>query len=150
MVTRFACARLRDRAKKNLLLVTLDEATEVHEASRLQEWLDSIGIEPFVRVVNASLVASRDTQFVIGRARRSSIFLLQADLQCFHRVVVANFVERRERPTRTDASMMRTQTGAGRTSCPSAVSPHMPNLARPCDAFRDGSASSLWCSSHWY
>ena len=61
MVTRFACARLRDRAYKKLLLVTLAEATEVHEASRLQEKLDSIGIELFVRVVNASLVASRVT-----------------------------------------------------------------------------------------
>ncbi|MCC7054731.1 MAG: arsenical pump-driving ATPase [Gemmatimonadaceae bacterium] len=50
--------RLRDPVYTKMLLVTLAEATPVHEASRLQEDLRRAGIEPFGWVVNASLSAS--------------------------------------------------------------------------------------------
>lgn len=50
--------RLRDPMYTKMLLVTLAEATPVHEASRLQDDLRRAGIEPFGWVVNASLAAS--------------------------------------------------------------------------------------------
>lgn len=50
--------RLRDPIYTKMLLVTLAEATPVHEAERLQADLRRAGIEPFGWVVNASLAAS--------------------------------------------------------------------------------------------
>lgn len=50
--------RLRDPRYTKMLLVTLAEATPVHEASRLQDDLRRAGIAPFGWVVNASLAAS--------------------------------------------------------------------------------------------
>lgn len=47
--------RLRDGAFTKILLVTLAEATPVHEAAALQEDLRRAGIEPFAWVVNQSL-----------------------------------------------------------------------------------------------
>ncbi|MGE5492232.1 MAG: arsenical pump-driving ATPase [Actinomycetota bacterium] len=50
--------RLRDRDFTRVLIVTLPEATPVHEAERLQGDLDRAGIEPFAWVINQSLLAS--------------------------------------------------------------------------------------------
>jgi arsenite-transporting ATPase len=50
--------RLRDPAFTRVLVVTLPEATPVHEAERLQQDLRRAGIEPFGWVVNQSLLAS--------------------------------------------------------------------------------------------
>lgn len=50
--------RLRDARYTKVLVVTLAEATPVHEASRLQDDLRRAGIEPFGWIVNASLAAS--------------------------------------------------------------------------------------------
>ncbi len=63
--------RLRDPAFTRVLLVTLPEATPVHEAQALQEDLGRAGIAPFAWVVNQSLVptATRDP---ILAARRAS------------------------------------------------------------------------------
>jgi arsenite-transporting ATPase len=54
--------RLRDRNYTRVLIVTLPEATPVHEAASLQEDLRRAGIEPFAWVVNQSLapLAVRD------------------------------------------------------------------------------------------
>jgi arsenite-transporting ATPase len=49
-------ARLRDPDFTKLLLVTLAEATPVHEAAALQEDLRRAGIEPFAWIVNQSLL----------------------------------------------------------------------------------------------
>jgi arsenite-transporting ATPase len=46
--------RLRDSAFTRVLLVTLPEATPVHEAARLQEDLRRAGIEPYAWVINQS------------------------------------------------------------------------------------------------
>lgn len=46
--------RLRDREFTRVILVTLPEATPVHEAARLQEDLLRAGIKPFAWVVNQS------------------------------------------------------------------------------------------------
>lgn len=50
--------RLRDPAFTRVLIVTLAEATPVHEAERLQADLRRAGVEPFAWVVNQSLLAS--------------------------------------------------------------------------------------------
>ena len=62
--------RLRDPAFTRVLLVTLPEATPVHEAQALQADLARAGIEPFAWVVNQSLtpVATRDP--VLAARRR--------------------------------------------------------------------------------
>ncbi len=50
--------RLRDPAYTRILVVTLAEATPVHEAERLQADLARAGIAPFAWVINQSLLAS--------------------------------------------------------------------------------------------
>lgn len=50
--------RLRDPRFTRVLIVTLAEATPVHEAERLQDDLRRAGIEPFAWVINQSLLAS--------------------------------------------------------------------------------------------
>ena len=50
--------RLRDPAWTRVLIVTLAEATPVHEAERLQADLRRAGIEPYAWVINQSLLAS--------------------------------------------------------------------------------------------
>lgn len=54
--------RLRDPGHTRVLIVTLPEATPVHEAAALQEDLRRAGIEPFAWVINQSLapLAVRD------------------------------------------------------------------------------------------
>ena len=53
--------RLRDRAYTHVLIVTLPEATPVHEAERLQGDLARAGITPYAWVINQSLLASGTT-----------------------------------------------------------------------------------------
>ncbi|HJV24869.1 MAG TPA: arsenical pump-driving ATPase [Aromatoleum sp.] len=50
--------RLRDKAYTHVLIVTLPEATPVHEAERLQGDLARAGIESYAWVINQSLLAS--------------------------------------------------------------------------------------------
>jgi len=50
--------RLRDPAFTRILLVTLPEATPVHEAADLQQDLRRAHIEPFAWVINQSLLHS--------------------------------------------------------------------------------------------
>jgi len=50
--------RLRDKDYTRVLIVTLPEATPVHEAERLQDDLARAGIEPCAWVINQSLLAS--------------------------------------------------------------------------------------------
>lgn len=50
--------RLRDPAFTRVLIVTLPEATPVHEAERLQSDLARAGIAPYAWIINQSLLAS--------------------------------------------------------------------------------------------
>ena len=50
--------RLRDKDFTQVFVVTLPEATPVHEAARLQSDLRRAGIEPYAWVINQSLLAS--------------------------------------------------------------------------------------------
>ncbi len=62
--------RLRDPEYTRMLLITLAQATPVHEASRLQDDLRRAGIEPYGWVVNASLAASGTTHPLLAERAR--------------------------------------------------------------------------------
>ncbi len=68
--------RLRDPVFTKILLVTLPEATPVHEAAALQRDLERAGIRPFAWVLNQSLVPLAVTDPVLRRRR--------SDEQRFH------------------------------------------------------------------
>lgn len=57
--------RLRDPAYTHVFIVTLPEATPVHEAERLSRDLARAGIEPHAWVINQSLLASGTTHPVL-------------------------------------------------------------------------------------
>jgi arsenite-transporting ATPase len=63
--------RLRDAAFTKILLVTLPEATPVHEAAALQRDLERAGIRPFAWVINQSLTPLEVTDPVLVRRRES-------------------------------------------------------------------------------
>ena len=63
--------RLRDPAFTKILLVTLPEATPVHEAAALQRDLERADIRPFGWVINQSLTPLRVTDPVLVRRRAS-------------------------------------------------------------------------------
>lgn len=65
--------RLRDPAFCRMLLVTLPEATPVHEAAALQDDLRRAGIEPCAWVVNQSLLGSHASDPLL-RAREQAEF----------------------------------------------------------------------------
>jgi len=68
--------RLRDKQFTRILVVTLPEATPVHEAERLQGDLARAGIEPYAWVINQSLAASgtRDL-LLLDRGRMEAPFI---------------------------------------------------------------------------
>ena len=64
-------ARLRDPIFTHILLVTLPEATPVHEAAALQEDLRRAHIEPFAWVINQSLINSGSCDPLLRRREKS-------------------------------------------------------------------------------
>jgi arsenite-transporting ATPase len=63
--------RLRDAVFTKILLVTLPEATPVHEAAALQRDLERADIHPFAWVINQSLTPLTVTDPVLARRRES-------------------------------------------------------------------------------
>lgn len=63
--------RLRDPLFTHILLVTLPEATPVHEAAALQEDLRRAHIEPFAWVINQSLLHSNSCDPLLQRREES-------------------------------------------------------------------------------
>ena len=59
--------RLRDQTFTRTLIVTLAEATPVHEAERLQRDLARAGIAPFAWIINQSLLASGTADPLLAR-----------------------------------------------------------------------------------
>jgi arsenite-transporting ATPase len=59
--------RLRDEAFTKILIVTLPEATPVHEAAQLQQDLERAGIRPFAWVINQSLLAAGTQDAVLAK-----------------------------------------------------------------------------------
>lgn len=81
--------RLRDANYTRVLIVTLPEATPVHEAAQLQRDLRRAGIEPFGWVINQSL-STLDVQdpVLVSRKRHESIFLCEVAKQHASRVAM--------------------------------------------------------------
>lgn len=65
--------RLRNSAFTRVLIVTLAEATPVHEAERLQDDLARAGISPYAWVINQSLLASRTKNPTLARRGRYEV-----------------------------------------------------------------------------
>jgi arsenite/tail-anchored protein-transporting ATPase len=65
--------RLRDPDFTRILLITLPEATPVHEAADLQEDLRRAGIEPFGWIINQSLLHSGSTDPVLRQRESAEI-----------------------------------------------------------------------------
>jgi arsenite-transporting ATPase len=62
--------QLRDTAFTRILIVTVPEATAVHEAARLQEDLERAGIRPYAWVINQSLLATGTQDPVLAERGR--------------------------------------------------------------------------------
>jgi arsenite-transporting ATPase len=81
--------RLRDPRFTKVLLVTVPEATPVHEAAGLQSDLRRAGIEPFAWVVNQSFAADETRDPVLReRGRREQRYLREVRDQLASRVAL--------------------------------------------------------------
>lgn len=70
--------RLRDPGFTRVLIITLPEATPVHEAAKLQQDLKRAGIDPFAWVINQSLAPLPVTDpILISRKQNESRFLAE-------------------------------------------------------------------------
>jgi arsenite-transporting ATPase len=65
--------RLRDPAYTRVIIITLAEATPVHEAERLQQDLARAGIKPYAWVINQSLLASGTNDPLLSERGRYEI-----------------------------------------------------------------------------
>jgi arsenite-transporting ATPase len=84
---RHVLPRLRDPEFTKVLLVTLPEATPVHEAAQLQEDLRRAGIEPFAWVVNQSFADASITDPVLREhGAREQPYLTEVREQLARRV----------------------------------------------------------------
>lgn len=86
--------KLRDASYTRVLLVTLPEATPVHEAQRLQEDLRRAHIEPAGWVLNQSLAGSapQDLRLQI-QAQREMLYLEEASQLTNHLVIIPWLIE---------------------------------------------------------
>jgi arsenite-transporting ATPase len=73
--------RLRDADFTRAIIVTLAEATPVHEAERLQADLIRAGIVPFAWVVNQSLLASGTTDPVLAQRGAAELAFIERVVQ---------------------------------------------------------------------
>jgi arsenite-transporting ATPase len=68
---------LRDKDFTKVLLVTLPEATPVHEARRLQQDLRRARIEPFAWIVNQSFALSGTTDPLLAARGRDEVAYIE-------------------------------------------------------------------------
>ena len=81
--------RLRDSSFTRVLIVTLPEATPVHEAARLQEDLRRAQIEPFAWVINQSLATLNVTDPTLQRRQHHELpFIEEVRSQLADRVAL--------------------------------------------------------------
>jgi arsenite-transporting ATPase len=81
--------RLRDPEFTRVLLVTLPEATPVHEAAQLQRDVRRAEIEPYACVINQSLLLSKVTDDVLrGRQSHEAKFVSEVIAEHAKRVVL--------------------------------------------------------------
>lgn len=94
--------RLRDPDFTRILLVTLPEATPVHEAADLQQDLRRAGIEPFGWIINQSLLHSGSSDPVLQQREAAEIPYLQ-EVASHHAKRVACIAWQAEEPIGPDA-----------------------------------------------
>lgn len=87
--------RLRDPEFTRVLVVTLAEATPVHEAATLQEDLRRAGIEPFAWVINQSFAESGTTDpLLVRRGANELPYLREVTGQLARRTALLRWSER--------------------------------------------------------
>ncbi len=85
--------RLRNPDFTRILLVTLPEATPVHEAARLQDDLARAGISPFAWIINQAFSGARFTDTaLIQRGIRERPFVAEVREKFAHRMAVVPWV----------------------------------------------------------
>jgi arsenite/tail-anchored protein-transporting ATPase len=88
--------RLRDGRFTRVILVTLPEATPVHEAAKLQEDLERAGITPFAWVVNQSFAACDVKDSILKRrCNREFAYIAEVRDRLSRRLAILpwNFIE---------------------------------------------------------
>jgi arsenite-transporting ATPase len=111
--------RLRDPAFTRVLIVTLAEATPVHEAERLQAELRRAGVEPFAWVINQSLLASgTDDPVLVERGAYEAPFIAHVRERSARRSALIAW--RREAPVGAAALLELARTPDGRADTRSA------------------------------
>ena len=109
--------RLRDPLFSKVLLVTLPEATPVHEAAQLQEDLRRAGIEPFAWIVNQSFSGGGITDPILReRGVREAPYLAEVRDQLAGRLAWIPWYA--EPPVGIDRLLRFAQGAAGRTASP--------------------------------
>jgi arsenite-transporting ATPase len=108
--------RLRDPTFTRVLIVTLAEATPVHEAERLQADLRRAGIEPFAWVINQSLLASGTCEPVLQqRGAYEAPFIARVREVSASRSALLAW--RREAPVGATKLLSLASTAARRSAC---------------------------------
>lgn len=103
--------RLRDPEFTRILLVTLPEATPVHEAAALQSDLRRAGIEPFAWVVNQSFAATTtEDAALVARGRHELAYVEEVRASLARRTAVVAW--QAERPVGAGALLSLAQAGA--------------------------------------
>lgn len=90
--------RLRDPAFTKILLVTLPEATPVHEAAQLQRDLARAEIRPFAWVINQSLIPLHVTDPTLVRRRHNETRFHAEVLKLAPRVALAPWLDQQTQP----------------------------------------------------
>jgi arsenite-transporting ATPase len=92
---RILLPRLRDPGYTRVLIVTLAEATPVHEAARLAADLRRAGIEPHAWIVNQSLAATGTTDALLAaRAQAEGSFIREVADELANRTVLVPWLAR--------------------------------------------------------
>jgi arsenite-transporting ATPase len=85
--------RLRDSSFTRVMVVTLPEATPVHEAAALQEDLRRAQIEPFAWIINQSFAETGSVDPLLkARARNEHSFIREVIDEFAHRVAIVPWV----------------------------------------------------------
>ncbi|QDT12734.1 arsenical pump-driving ATPase [Planctomycetes bacterium K23_9] len=104
--------RLRDPNFTRVLVVTLPEATPVHEAAKLQEDLRRAEIEPFAWVINQSLVPLTVTDPILRRRQENELPFIN-EVRSVHANRVALVPWQIEPPTGREQLQRLTQQTSG-------------------------------------
>jgi len=108
---RMLLPRLRDPDFTRVLIVTLAEATPVHEAAHLQADLRRAGIEAYAWIINQTLVGRRVTDPVLrSRQRSERRYLEEVEREHARRLVVLPWTATNGRRQATQAEVARSST----------------------------------------